>query len=105
MFEHGLKHTLVHSGQEVFGVALSASATGLAHAGGFALHGVVAGSIATHQTRKARRREKLFAKSGGLAGFSRTKANKEVTKNWSGAVAGTGGSIGMGLGGAAVGQV
>ena len=109
VFEHGLKHSLVQSGHifdEVFEVALThAAAEGLAHVGGGALHAAISGSIATHKTRKARRMEKLFGKTGGLDGFSRTKANKEVTKNWSGAVAGTGGSIGMGLGGAAVGTV
>ena len=77
----------------------------LAHAAGGLLHGAMASAQATHETRKSRRREKLFAKSGGLKGFSRTKANKEVTKSWSGAVAGTGGSIGMGMAGAAAGSV
>ena len=96
--EHALEHALVHS--------LGHAAAGLwAHAAGGALHGVIAGSLAANKTRKTRRREKVFGKTGGLSGFSRTKANKEVTETWSGAVAGTGGSISMGLMGAGVGQV
>ena len=66
---------------------------------------MISGAIAGNKTRKARQREKLFGETGGLKGFSRTRANREVTKTWSGAVAGTGGSIGMGMGGAIVGQV
>ena len=69
------------------------------------MYGAVAAYVATHQTRKARRKEKLFEKTGGLTGFSRTKANKEITKNWSSAVAGTSGSVGLGLAGAAAGTV
>jgi len=110
VFEHGLKHGIKagsHIIDEVLEVSIAHGAKEMAgtisHVGGGALHGLISGSIATHQTRKARRKEKIFAKTGGLKGFSRTKANKNVTKNWSGAVAGTGGSIGMGLAGASVG--
>ena len=76
----------------------------LAQAGGGAMHAVVAGSIATHKTRKARHKEKVFLETGGLHGYSRTKANRSVAQTWSAAIAGTSGSIGMGIGGAAVGQ-
>ena len=92
--------------EQIFSGSLShAAAHSLAQVGGGAMHALVAGSIATHKTRKARCKEKLFEESGGLQGYSRTKANKSVAKTWSAAVAGTGGSIGMGIGGAAVGQV
>ena len=109
MFEHGLHHVLSHGGKmivQLFGGPLShAMAHGLAQAGGGAMHAVVAGSIATHRTKKARDKEKIFEETGGLQGYSRTKANKSVAKVWTSAIAGTGGSIGMGIGGAAVGQV
>ena len=102
MTEHALEKALLHTFSGVFG-------HGVIHAtaqfGGGALHGAVAASVATHKTRKARRKEKMFEKTGGLTGFSRTKANKEITKNWSSAVAGTGGSVGLGLAGAAAGTV
>ena len=102
MSEHALEKALLKTFEEFFSHGLIEAA---AHVGGAALHGVVASGIATHQTRKARRKEKLFEKTGGLTGFSRTKANKEVTKNWSSAVAGTSGSVGLGLAGASVGTV
>ena len=76
-----------------------------AHVGGVALHGAVAGGLAAHKTVKNRRKEKLFDKTGGLSGFSRTKANKEVTKVWSGAAVGTSGSLAGTAAGAAVGTV
>ena len=41
-------------------------------------------------------------KTGGLARFSRTKANREVTKTWSDAVVGRGSSISGTFGGAAI---
>ena len=100
--EKALEKALLHTFSDVFG-------HGVLHAtaqfGGGALYGAVAAYVATHQTRKARRKEKLFEKTGGLTGFSRTKANKEITKNWSSAVAGTSGSVGLGLVGAAAGTV
>ena len=96
--EHAVEHALVRS--------LGHAAAGMwAHAAGGALHGVISGSLAANETRKTRRKERAFERTEGLKGFSRTKANKEVTKTWSSAVAGTGGSIGMGLMGAGVGQV
>ena len=76
-----------------------------AHVGGVALHGAIATGIASHKTVMNRRKEKLFEKTGGLSGFSRTKANKEVTKDWSAATAGTGAAIGATMGGAAIGTV
>ena len=99
---HAAEHALQHVLAESFGHALG---HGLAHAGGAALHGVVAGGLAAHKTVKNRRKEKLFAKTGGLSGFSRTKANKEVTKAWSGAAVGTSGSVAGALAGGAVGTV
>ena len=108
MFEHGLHHLLSHGGEimkELLKESFSHATThGLAQAGGSAMHAVVAGSIATHKTRKARNKEKVFLETGGLHGYSRTKANRSVAQTWSAAIAGTGGSIGMGIGGAAVGQ-
>ena len=76
-----------------------------AHVGGVALHGAIATGIASHKTVVNRRKERLFEKTGGLSGFSRTKANKEVTKDWSAATAGTGAAIGATMGGAAIGTV
>ena len=76
-----------------------------AHVGGAALHGAIATGIASHKTVMNRRKERLFEKTGGLSGFSRTKANKEVTKDWSAATAGTGAAIGTAAGGAAIGTV
>ena len=77
---------------QIFGGTLShAMAHSLALAGGGAMHAVVSGSIATHRTKKARDKEKIFEETGGLQGYSRTKANKSVAKVWSAAVAGTGG--------------
>ena len=87
---------------EMFGHAFS---HGAALAGGAVLHGAIATGIASHKTVKNRRKEKLFEKTGGLSGFSRTKANKEVTKDWSAAAVGTSGSIGGMVGGAAIGTV
>ena len=74
-------------------------------AGGDILHGAIATGVASHKTVKHRRKEKLFKKTGGLSGFSRTKANKEITKAWSEAVVGTGSSVGGTFGGAAIGTV
>ena len=89
-----------------FGEALSHGAIhAVAIGGGAALHGAIASGVATHKTVKNRRKEKLHEKTGGLSGFSRTKANKEVTKDWSAAAVGTSGSVGGMLGGAAVGTV
>ena len=69
-------------------------------------HGAVNTLIAGRETKKCRRREKLYASTKGLKGFSRSKANKDVTKAWSGAVAGTGGGLAGGaVGGAIGGQV
>ena len=72
-------------------------------------HHALAAAGASVQTAKSRKKEKTFGKSGGLKGFSRTKANKDVTETWSGAVVGTGASIGGGMAayaaGAVVGQV
>ena len=75
------------------------------HAGGIAIQSVVATGVASHKTVKHRRQEKLYKKTGGLAGFSRTKANREVTKTWSEAVVGTSSSVGGTFGGAAIGTV
>ena len=81
---------------------MTETALELSAATGHGLGGILEGAKATHHTVKARRKEKLFSKTGGLAGSSRTKANKEVTKVWSGAVVGT--ATGM-MGAALAGQV
>ena len=91
-------HSVVHTGVEI-------TAHGMALGAGGALHAVVATGMASHATHKARGKEKTYESSGGLKGFSRTRANKEVTKTWTGAAAGTGAAVGMGIGGAMVGQV
>ena len=67
--------------------------------------GVVAAVGATSKTNKSRRKENTFGETGGLKGSSRTKANKDITEAWSGAVVGTGASIGGAAAGAAIGQV
>ena len=78
------------------------STSSMTTAGGVGMSGVVAGAFATKDTVRARRQEKLFSKTGGLTGLSRTKANKKITETWSGAVGGT--ATGA-LGGMVVGQV
>ena len=73
---------------------------------GIGLGAAVSTVMATRDTVKARRQQRLFEKSGGLMGSSRTKANKEITKTWSGAVAGTAsGAAGGMAAGAVIGQV
>ena len=60
--------------------------------------------VATYQCRK---KEKMYEESGGIKGFSRSKANRNIAKECSRAVAGTAGAIGTGalLSAVAVGQV
>ena len=62
--------------------------------------------VATYQSRK---KEKMYEESGGVKGFSRSRANRTIAKECSKAIAGTVGAIGTGAllaaGGAAVGQV
>ena len=77
----------------------------MGHAAGVAIHGIVSTIQASCATRKARRKENAFKTTGGLDGYSRTKANKEVAKSWTGAATGAGGSIIAGGAGAVVGQV
>ena len=97
---------MIHGFKESAGVVL---ASHLAHLAGGSVHAVLAAGSATVKTSRSRRKERLFGKSGGLRGFSRTQANKDVTEVWSGAVVGTGASIGGGMmasaAGAVVGQV
>ena len=101
-----MEHAIIHGLTESAGVV---AATHMAHLAGGSVHAVLAAGAATAKTAKSRRKEKAFEKTGGLKGFSRTKANKEVTETWSGAVVGTGASIGGGVAayaaGAVVGQV
>ena len=47
--------------------------------------------IATYQHRG---KEKIYDESGGLKGFSRTRANRKITKAWTSAAASTAGGIG-----------
>ena len=62
--------------------------------------------IATYQHRA---KEKKYEESGGVKGFSRTRANRKITKEWSSAAAGTAGGIGsaalLTAGAATAGQV
>ena len=101
-----MEHAIIHGFTETAGAVM---ATHMAHLAGGSVHGVIAAAGASVQTAKSRKKEKAFGKSGGLKGFSRTKANKDVTETWSGAVVGTGASIGGGMAayaaGAVVGQV
>ena len=53
--------------------------------------GTVEAGVATYQSRK---KEKKYEESGGVTGFSRTRANKEIASNWSSAAAGTAGGMG-----------
>ena len=73
--------------------------------GGGVLHGAISSGVATHKTKKNRRKLKLHENTLGLSGYSKTKANREITKDWSGAAAGTGASVAGGMAGAAVGTV
>ena len=47
--------------------------------------------IATYQHRE---KEKKYDESGGVKGFSRTRANRKITKEWSSAATGTAGGMG-----------
>ena len=67
--------------------------------------GAIGAVGATAKTNKSRRKESTVGETGGLKGSSRTKANKDITEAWSGAVVGTGASIGGAAAGAAIGQV
>ena len=73
--------------------------------GGAVLHGAISSGVATHKTIKNKRKVKLYEKTQGLSGFSRTKAKREMTKDWSGAAVGTSASIAGGIAGASVGTV
>ena len=88
--------------QEVIGDSLGHAA---AMFGGAVLHGAISSGVATHKTIKNKRKVKLHEKTKGLSGFSRTKAKREITKDWSGAAVGTSASIAGGMAGAAVGSV
>ena len=88
--------------EEVIGDSLGHAA---AMFGGAVLHGAISSGVATHKTIKNKRKVKLYEKTEGLSGFSRTKAKREITKDWSGAAVGTSASIAGGMAGAAVGSV
>lgn len=47
--------------------------------------------LATYQSRM---KENDYKESGGVTGFSRTRANKEITSQWSSTAAGTAGGLG-----------
>ena len=70
--------------------------------------GTAEAGVATYQSRQ---KEKDYEKSGGIKGFSRTRANKKIASEWSGAAAGTAGGVGSAAalttiaGSAMVGQV
>ena len=89
-----VQHTSAHLGIEI-----------LSKTGGGAIHGLIKSALAVKETRKARKMEHLSKQTEGLVGFSRTKANRKITKAWTEAAAGTSGSLGVGLIGAGVGQV
>ena len=71
---------------------------GAAQAGAGVVHVGVAVGMAAQESKHIRDKEKEFKKSRGLKGLTRTRANKDITKTWAGAMAGSGGSVGIGLG-------
>ena len=71
---------------------------GAAQAGGGAVHFAVAGAMAAQESKHIRDKEKEFKKSRGLKGLTRTRANKDVSKTWAGAMAGSTGSVGISVG-------
>lgn len=90
----------------VIDVLPSFAELGLGGIDGLGLGAAVSTALATKDTVKARRKERLFEKTGGLSGSSRTNANKKITKTWTGAVAGTTtGFLGGATTGALIGQV
>ena len=93
--EHGVSHALSHTLAGSVAYAVTAAA---AQAGGGALHVAVASAMSAHETKHIRHKEKTYKKSRGLKGFTRARANKDITKTWAGAGAGSAGSIGIGLG-------
>ena len=62
--------------------------------------------VATYQHR---RKEKTYEESGGINGFSRSRANKKIAKEWGGAASGAAGGVGSAVaittGAAMAGQV
>ena len=88
--------------EEVIGESLGHAA---AMFGGAVMHGAISSGVATHKTIKNKRKVKLYEKTEGLSGFSRTKYKREKTKDWSGAAVGTSASIAGGVAGATVGTV
>merc|ERR1712038_424301 len=62
--------------------------------------------VATYQHRT---KEKKYDETGGVKGFSRTRANRKITKEWTSAATGTAGGIGSAVvltaGAATIGQV
>ena len=92
--------------EEVIGESLGhAAIESAAHFGGAVMHGAISSGVATHKTIKNKRKVKLYEKTEGLSGFSRTKYKREKTKDWSGAAVGTGASIAGGMAGMTVGTV
>ena len=71
---------------------------GAAQAGAGVVHVAVAGAMAAQESKHIRDKEKEFKKSRGLKGLTRTRANKDISKTWAGAMAGSTGSVGIGLG-------
>merc|ERR1711974_37691 len=62
--------------------------------------------VATYQHRT---KEKKYDETGGVKGFSRTRANRKITKEWTSAATGTAGGIGSAVvltaGAATIGQM
>ena len=71
---------------------------GAAQASAGVVHIAVAGAMAAKESKHIKDKEKEFKKSRGLKGLTRTRANKDITKTWTGALAGSGGSLAVGLG-------
>ena len=62
------------------------------------VHMGVAAAMAAQETKHIRHKEETHKKTGGLRGFSRARGKKEVAKAWTGAAAGSVGSVGVGVG-------
>ena len=71
--------------------------TGVAQASAGVVHLGVAAAMAVQETKHIRHKEETHKKTGGLRGFSRARAKKEVAKTWVGATAGSAGSVGIGV--------
>ena len=71
--------------------------SGVAQGTAGVVHFGVAAAMAANETKEIHHKQQTHKKTGGLRGFSRTRAKKEVAKTWAGAGAGSAGSVGVGV--------